>query len=1029
MRARTLVRCWPYRCFVLEVAFLLVFAFGVGSQFLQAQLKTATSGARTASAVGFNCTTDMCSNSGAGCASCIRLTVELPANAWVVKTHCYTTANYPGDYDRNHLHQVACGMDNSWSFFDSTIVVATKQHVLVRTTFHNRSHNLSRDARLDVDWQPFESVHSQIVLPLRSSPASAESLGQPLPRELVDEVLWSIAHEGCDVFSGEQMRPLLELRQCFAATQTAPEASVRINATPLDTLRQATLRAVVRSYDEYQIRANFDWVMDHEGKRGEFVALAQQKDYPTIRSKYKDLQHHNDKAVNALSAVSDNQIDSLVRGLGLGGDQQESDQISPAESASLTDHIEWTILYAGCLVFAGENILPSDQLRDCYLRVQKDNHNGEAWELLKKASSETIELATERAINKAKEQYPAGQIVNHFLIASGELDHFKTLIKEGQVEETRKIYASAQKRGGDVPYLLNALADSEIAEIVNQYRLDVEIPSDVSVEALESIATLVGTQKVNLTPKTTESALANAACGKVTIDLLIFHIEAAKPCVTLVQRAAAKQGLTISASGTVTGGDSIQLPSLPRLGVPTLVAFRSGVSANVAETTLSSTGTKFAHPQPARLIQPEHGTKLSADTVKNYGDNGLQWYASAIGQIESVRMDLSLTSTIRVGIVDAGVDTAHAKLQPFFWKLPVTLPDIPWRRGSIGYDYVNEVSDPSEDKTPDADGNLESHGTHVAGLVTARALALWLKTTIGALRLEEHIKVYSLKVAEGSDGVIPDFTFPGQALSDSLPNQIHLINLSLEGPRAAYIRDDIIKKHSSDTLLVVAAGNDQKNLNDKNNLHFNGTFRNDDGTPLGNVILVGALMEDGSLTPNSNRGDIAVQIAAPGNNIYSTVQGGGFGSFTGTSQAAPLVTSTAAILLAEHSEAYPATIKERILATCDWDEALRSSHLVAEGCMLNMAKAIASETDIIELVSHSKGVVPIWLRGTVRKNQFKLSDEQGHAIAQSQLQRIWFSDRNGNVRVAVQGGGHQSVGSSRVDLQACKLEYSIVSPK
>jgi hypothetical protein len=68
-----------------------------------------------------------------------------------------------------------------------------------------------------------------------------------------------------------------------------------------------------------------------------------------------------------------------------------------------------------------------------------------------------------------------------------------------------------------------------------------------------------------------------------------------------------------------------------------------------------------------------------------------------------------------------------------------------------------------------------------------------------------------------------------------------------------------------------------------------------------------------------------------------------------------------------------------------------------------MAKAIVSETDIVELNSQTKGVAPQWIRGTVKKDQFHLSDEKGQKIDPSEIQRIWFSDRDGNVRVAVQG--------------------------
>ena len=81
--------------------------------------------------------------------------------------------------------------------------------------------------------------------------------------------------------------------------------------------------------------------------------------------------------------------------------------------------------------------------------------------------------------------------------------------------------------------------------------------------------------------------------------------------------------------------------------------------------------------------------------------------------------------------------------------------------------------------------------------------------------------------------------------------------------------------------------------------------------------------------------------------------------------------------------------------------------MVAEGCKLNMAKAIVSQTDIVELVPHDKGVPPKWLRGTVKKEQFQLVDDQGQTIDPQEIQRMWFSDRDGNVRVAVQGSGHK----------------------
>ena len=54
----------------------------------------------------------------------------------------------------------------------------------------------------------------------------------------------------------------------------------------------------------------------------------------------------------------------------------------------------------------------------------------------------------------------------------------------------------------------------------------------------------------------------------------------------------------------------------------------------------------------------------------------------------------------------------------------------------------------------------------------------------------------------------------------------------------------------------------------------------------------------------------------------------------------------------------------------------------------------------------------------------------GHVLGQ-RAELVWHRERDltGYDCVVLPGGFSYGVGSSRVDLQACKLEYSIVSPK
>jgi hypothetical protein len=822
-----------------------------------------------------------------------------------------------------------------------------------------------------------------LIVTLAGSQSLSNQAAQ-ISQELINDVVRSIALKGCDVFEGNEVRKASELRECYASTQENSDASLLVRTTSLDVIRNVTAVAIAKIRDVYQVQRNFEWVLIHEGELEQFVDLAQRGQFLQIREIYYSLQSDNQNACHLLSALRDSDISDLIKISKLNSEGREVPEEGVEAPVYLVDYISWAIAHAGCQVFDGESLGPPDSLRRCYLAVAADNHNGEAVGKITSASSEAITKATALAVVKIKDLYHARESFEWYLTHSGDLDHFKSMVSEGAYSEARQRFALSRQHNSDVPYLLNAFADSEISAMVSLQRLDVLIPPGTSMTSLASISDVLETETVPITDRTTVRSLGDIVCGGDERSSL-ERMPLSSDCFAIALHASRVHGLNVDKNGMISGANTLEVPLLPPAGASTLVTFRTGVSYEEASARLASAGIKYEVPKHVALILPELNVSLASETVKEYGDNGLRWFATAIAADKVCDSDLELKDTVHVGIIDAGVDPQHQSLQPFFWKLPVKFPNNGWEKGSIGYDYLSDESDPTEEQSQ------ESHGTHISGLVTARALALWLPE-FKAMDLENYVKIYSLKIA-GKYG-IPDFSFPSDALYQSMPDDIHLFNLSLEGPQSMMLRD-VIKSHSEQGLLVVAAGNDATDMN--SDLKSNGTFREDNGTALANVIIVAALTDVGKLTPKSNYGNLAVEIAAPGDNIYSTIRGGSFGSMTGTSQAAPLVTATAAILLAEHS-AYPSQIKERILSTCDWDDTL--SKLVAEGCELDMAKAITSKADIVELVSGD------WLYGTVRTDQLHLSDASGNVIDASNLHRIWFSDQNGNVRVAVRGGGH-----------------------
>lgn len=83
-----------------------------------------------------------------------------------------------------------------------------------------------------------------------------------------------------------------------------------------------------------------------------------------------------------------------------------------------------------------------------------------------------------------------------------------------------------------------------------------------------------------------------------------------------------------------------------------------------------------------------------------------------------------------------------------------------------------------------------------------------------------------------------------------------------------------------DILFVCAAGNSGENI---------------DASPVypaacgcANVIAVASMNEDGNLSGFSNYGTTSVDVAAPGEEIISTLPGGSYGRMSGTSMAVTL---------------------------------------------------------------------------------------------------------------------------------------------
>jgi subtilisin family serine protease len=288
---------------------------------------------------------------------------------------------------------------------------------------------------------------------------------------------------------------------------------------------------------------------------------------------------------------------------------------------------------------------------------------------------------------------------------------------------------------------------------------------------------------------------------------------------------------------------------------------------------------KVIQTLPIDIIKPVEKVKVGSDFIIggiDLNDDGAvndpgyksQW-ALAYTEASKSWSLLQQSKTVMVAVLDTGVDYTH--------------PDLNSRvLTQLGYDFVDNDADPMDEN---------GHGTHVAGIIAAEANnGIGITGIAGTL----DVKIIPIRVLDANGSGSSDKVARG--IEYAVAQGADIINLSLGGQGVDSVIDNAISYALEQGVFVAAAaGNENQNA--------------DGYTPAGTdgVYTVAAINPRRLKASFSNYGN-CVEISSPGTKILSTVLGGGYEAWDGTSMAAPLVSGAAAILKACDASLTPAEI-------------------------------------------------------------------------------------------------------------------------
>ena len=328
---------------------------------------------------------------------------------------------------------------------------------------------------------------------------------------------------------------------------------------------------------------------------------------------------------------------------------------------------------------------------------------------------------------------------------------------------------------------------------------------------------------------------------------------------------------------------------------------RAGTDVLAAASAISS--------QPGVIAaEPDYIRSTMADGIPDAATDdrmGEQWQlersnvTQAWSYLQSQGIDPGGSRDVVVAVIDTGVDYTHPDLTANMWTNSGEIPDNGidddnngyvddvYGACTVGNSFAGESGDPQDD---------HGHGTHVAGIIAAAG------GNGGTVGVAYNVQIMAVKAAQSS-GVLTSSDI-AQAIYYAVENGADVINMSFGGYGRSTVEEDALQVAFGQAVLVAAAGN--------------GGIPNlpmgKDMFPAAYPWVLGVMAErpepaaNGDNLAEFSNWDSSAQdsheyeVMAPGVGILSTLPGGKYASWSGTSMAAPVVSGIAALVRSKFTD-------------------------------------------------------------------------------------------------------------------------------